>query len=166
MVRGPMAQGFFDIARLIGKGVLFSSSGKSAKTLSRAERKAQGAVDTARLRREEQFVPREHQLTYRPLRRVWVDFDTTSRLKLWKLCEATRSLCSAVKIWNPMVNRSRLPRNIVLLHVIPHALPDDPLPRRAQRLATASTRSLLQILPSPPMPSGECAARTRTLRAA
>ena len=53
MVRGPMAQGFFDIARLIGKGVLFSSSGKSAKTLSRAERKAQGAVDTARLRREE-----------------------------------------------------------------------------------------------------------------
>ena len=48
-----MAQGFFDIARLIGKGVLFSSSGKSAKTLSRAERKAQGAVDTARLRREE-----------------------------------------------------------------------------------------------------------------
>lgn len=53
MVRGPMAQGFFDIARLIGKGVLFSSSAKSAKTLSRAERKAQGAVDTARLRREE-----------------------------------------------------------------------------------------------------------------
>ena len=53
MVHGPMAQGFFDIARLIGKGVLFSSSGKSAKTLSRAERKAQGAVDTARLRREE-----------------------------------------------------------------------------------------------------------------
>ncbi|KAL3906836.1 MAG: hypothetical protein SGPRY_010398 [Prymnesium sp.] len=54
MVEGPSLAGFFDIVRLVGRGLLGgASSSRGGKKASRSERKAQGSVDTARLRREE-----------------------------------------------------------------------------------------------------------------
>lgn len=51
MGRGPIAQGFVDIVRLIGK-MFIGGASKKGCNLSRAERKGQGAAETARLQQE------------------------------------------------------------------------------------------------------------------
>ena len=52
MARGPITQGVIDITRLIGRKIVGRSDPRSGAKLSRAERKGQGAAETARANAE------------------------------------------------------------------------------------------------------------------